>query len=281
MTIGEASTGGAARLVDRVVDGVDRRFEVTGRVGPSNDAVVAYHGVGDEAAYGNVSVERFRRDLRYLTDRFEVVDLPVLLDPGDEPRVAITIDDGYRGALRNAVPVLHEFEVPATVFVCPGFLDGEHSQIPDRLSSRQTLSSRTGIVPGDGSDDRLLDADGVSRLVADDLVTVGNHTLTHVDLRAAESRTVVRRQIRGAKRRLEERFGVDVTRFSYPYGRVSPAPLAEVRRTHDLAVTTRPCLVESATNAARIPRFPAHVPRRRLRRYLAGVHWPPHAVVTG
>ncbi len=39
-------------------------------------------------------------------------------------RVAITFDDGYRGALRHGIEELTRRGLPATVFVCPGLLDG-------------------------------------------------------------------------------------------------------------------------------------------------------------
>src|SRR5213079_1926770 len=54
-----------------------------------------------------------------------VVPLEQLLapaPPGRRPRVAITFDDGYRGAVCIGVPELARRDVPATLFVVPGFV---------------------------------------------------------------------------------------------------------------------------------------------------------------
>jgi len=39
--------------------------------------------------------------------------------------VTVTVDDGYRDFLLYAAPVFRAFDIPATVFVATGFLDGE------------------------------------------------------------------------------------------------------------------------------------------------------------
>jgi len=41
-----------------------------------------------------------------------------------EPWLAVTLDDGYRDNLENAVPVFRRHEVPYTIYVAPGLVDG-------------------------------------------------------------------------------------------------------------------------------------------------------------
>ena len=73
----------------------------------ASNAILTYHSVGDPGKYGNVSPERLRRDLRYLIEAFEVVDLPdVLRAPtSGSKRVAVTFDDGYENFYTYALPL--------------------------------------------------------------------------------------------------------------------------------------------------------------------------------
>src|SRR5690606_35559597 len=84
------------------------------RVRPS-DLILAYHNVvpEGESAAGDRSLHLPVADLRSQLDRLtrthDVVPLASLLDPGVErnrPRVAITFDDAYRGAITCGVDEL-------------------------------------------------------------------------------------------------------------------------------------------------------------------------------
>lgn len=94
--------------------------------------VLAYHNVvpdgcdsvGDRSLH--LPIAAFRRQIELLRAHAEVVPLEALLDPPERsvtgPRVAVTFDDAYRGALRAAIPVLREAGLPCTVFVAPALL---------------------------------------------------------------------------------------------------------------------------------------------------------------
>jgi peptidoglycan/xylan/chitin deacetylase (PgdA/CDA1 family) len=81
------------------------------------------HPVGDRSLH--LPLADFSAQLDLLERHCQVVGLEDALVPGgDRPRVAITFDDAYRGAVRLAVPELARRGLPATVFVCPGRLGG-------------------------------------------------------------------------------------------------------------------------------------------------------------
>lgn len=48
-------------------------------------------------------------------------------DGVDEPVIAVTLDDGYRDNLENAIPVFRRHGVPYTIFVAPGLVEGSHT----------------------------------------------------------------------------------------------------------------------------------------------------------
>ena len=73
-----------------------------------------------------VTPEHFAEQLEVLRRRARCVPLGDIVcrwrqRPG-QVRIAVTFDDGYRGNLKQALPLLERFDVPATVFVSSGFI---------------------------------------------------------------------------------------------------------------------------------------------------------------
>ena len=77
-----------------------------------------------------VSPENFAEHLRELRKRTHPIHLSKLvqhLKDGSLPAkcVAITFDDGYTDNLYTAKPLLEKYEIPATVFICTGYIGKE------------------------------------------------------------------------------------------------------------------------------------------------------------
>jgi peptidoglycan/xylan/chitin deacetylase (PgdA/CDA1 family) len=208
-----------------------------------------YHSVGGDG-WGPISVETFRRHLEFLTEYYEVVDLPAVVGPDSaeapQRRVALTFDDGYLDFHSNVRPLLREFEVPATVFVV-----GETLVDP-------------GFCHDEGAGYTYMSKSQVEDLVDSDLVTVGNHTQTHPDLSALDTETLVD-EIEDGRKRLESRLGTTIDRFSYPYSRFNTQSAEIVRQSHEYAVDgngwvpltrhTDPCLIPRVFATAEIARL--------------------------
>jgi peptidoglycan/xylan/chitin deacetylase (PgdA/CDA1 family) len=92
--------------------------------------VLAYHGIhpDDEPPAGeralSIARSRFAAQLDAMAEIAEIVPLERLADPADgRPRIAITFDDAYRGAVTLGVAELARRGLPATIFVAPGRLE--------------------------------------------------------------------------------------------------------------------------------------------------------------
>lgn len=172
----------------------------SGRAQADDGAVVlVYHRFG-ETQYPTTSVmlDQFDRQLAAIRDGgYTVVPLPALVaalangTPIAPRSVAITIDDGYASAHRQAWPRLRALGFPFTVFISTDAAD-------------------------DGRGD-LMGWDQIRELAADPLVTIGHHTAAHphladIDLTAAAADL----------QRADDRFIAELGRvpelFAYPYG---------------------------------------------------------------
>jgi peptidoglycan/xylan/chitin deacetylase (PgdA/CDA1 family) len=75
-----------------------------------------------------VHPDRFEEQMVALVDRFDIISIAELGEHLRSKRlrpntVAITFDDGYANNVTNAGPVLRRLGIPATLFLCTGFLD--------------------------------------------------------------------------------------------------------------------------------------------------------------
>lgn len=101
------------------------------RIAPSG-VILAYHNVvpTGEPVAGDLSLHldqrRFADQLDFLLETHEVVSLDELADSDwtmvSRPRVALTFDDAYDGALTAGVEELERRGLPGTIMVAPGIL---------------------------------------------------------------------------------------------------------------------------------------------------------------
>jgi peptidoglycan/xylan/chitin deacetylase (PgdA/CDA1 family) len=138
-----------------------------------------------------------------------------------ERSVVITFDDGYRSVFDVAFPLLHEFEMTATLFLTVG--EGP------RGASDAELPAMCGRPMLSWAEIREMQGAGLS---------VGAHTLTHPDLtRLAPER--METEICRSKAILEDALGMAVAAFAYPYGCYDRRSRAVVERHFTCACSTR------------------------------------------
>jgi peptidoglycan/xylan/chitin deacetylase (PgdA/CDA1 family) len=169
-----------------------------------------YHRIGDTALDRRFSVtpQEFQKQMRYLRDReYRVIGLAALLEllagkeqpPGKV--TAITFDDGFEDTIEHACPILKDFHYPATFFI---------------VSSLMGLTN-TWMQGGGYPVARLIGWEQARRLDADGF-SIGSHTATHPILPEIDEDAAAC-EIRGSKCCIENRLGIPVHFFAYPYGR--------------------------------------------------------------
>lgn len=87
--------------------------------------ILVYHRVTDlptDPEMIAVSPENFRRQMEFLQQNFRIVRFEEDWSKLREPAVALTFDDGYADNFLEALPILEDLEVPATIFVATGEL---------------------------------------------------------------------------------------------------------------------------------------------------------------
>lgn len=189
--------------------------------------ILGYHRVDDERDVLAVRPDRFRRQLETL---LETGARPIALtsaletakrDP-DGRYFSVTFDDGYRDVLTNAVPILRELGVPATVFIPSAVVDGDATYWWYRSPPPAMTWSE------------------IRELSQDPLFDFQAHGRTHRPLPRL-SDDEARNEIEGSKQDIEARIERPVTVFCYPAGLYGEREARLVRDAgFEIAVTTDP-----------------------------------------
>lgn len=184
-------------------------------------AILCYHGVlptppGLSPGAFHCTPEVFREQLAGLQESgYRFVPLAEMLAMQREGRftprtLAVTFDDGYANVLHRAYPILKELNIPATVFVCTGFVDSKEPLPFDTwcIAHRQR-------IPAD--DYRHLSETECIEMTADGLIDLGTHTHTHADFRGRAD--ALRKDLAVSCQWLFARFGNRQYPFAFPFGR--------------------------------------------------------------
>jgi peptidoglycan/xylan/chitin deacetylase (PgdA/CDA1 family) len=179
-------------------------------------AVLLYHRVGGRTPVSvDLPTALFGDQMALVAERYQVLTMDQAADqlaagepPRGQPAVVITFDDGTADFLEEAVPVLVEHRIPATVYVATAFVD-EQRDFPD--------------------DGRPATWAALAEAVATGLVTIGSHTHTHLLLDRVDGPTAADELDRSVGL-IGDRLGVAVEHFAYPKALAgSPAAEIEVR----------------------------------------------------
>ncbi len=165
--------------------------------------ILVYHRIAQENSLDGLTISEnnFVKQMRHIQRQCQPMGLKELVlsvlqrKPIPARAVAVTFDDGYADTFKIAFPILERMEIPATIFITTGFINGEapsYQNAPMLSWNRIKKMQRAGIE-------------------------IGAHTLTHPHLTQCSLREV-KRQMIGSKRQLEDKLKNPVSLFAYPYG---------------------------------------------------------------
>ncbi len=259
--------------------------------------VLAYHNIlpKGKTPSGERSLHlpqaEFARQLDAILSTHEVVPLSQIARPvahAAKPRVAITFDDAYAGAMTAGVEELARRSMPATVFVAPGLLNSVTwwdafadpvTGVLDEARRATTLGDMAGRVPddmmpaGQRALERIADEGTLRSASEAPGITFGSHSWSHAELTRISNADLESELLRPLEW-LSSRFACFIPWFSYPYGRFNDRVADAVTQ----AGYEGACMIEggwfkSVGASVRLPRFnvPAGLSLNGFRLRLAGL----------
>ena len=222
--------------------------------------ILIYHRVGSgDGSQMDLDPETFAKQMAWLAGTQRVISLDHACselehDDPVEPSVVLTFDDGTSDWIRSVLPVLVLHDLPATFYVCSGFVTGEEE------------------LPSNG---RAIGWAELAELAASPLVTIGSHTHRHRLLDRLDP-TELADELDRPTALIEDHLGVSPSHFAYPKAVApSPAAAAEVRRrfrSATLAGTRSNTAPADLHRLARTPIQPSDGERWFRRKVAGGLH---------
>lgn len=174
--------------------------------------ILTYHSVNYDGGGFFVNPEIFNKQMEYIKKKgYEVITLDALVRSIKDRKqlkrnkVVITFDDGYKDNFSYAYPVLKKFGFPATIFLVTDSM-GKYS-----IDSTSNFLSWDDII-----------------VMSKNKISFGGHTKTHLYLGNMRDLKVLREEIGGSKKAIEQKIGVPADYFCYPVGGFNETVVAVV-----------------------------------------------------
>ena len=223
--------------------------------------ILCYHSISSSQvidstlnkSWLSINLENFRAHIAYLANKFECVSIDQML--GNHRPVSgrklccITFDDGYKDNLYNALPILEEYQVPATVFISTF---KSHVAKPAYESWPEFYGLNSGDI-----EKFFLSKFELQQFSDSKLITIGAHGDSHVKL-SGLSLAEANQELDFSKKYLEDCTGKLITNFAYPHGTKDSFTDAHIDTLRSLgfitACSTSPARIDKKTSPYRLPR---------------------------
>ena len=169
--------------------------------------ILFHHLVSDRSHGLGMSTDHFLKHVEFLREFYQIVSLAEAIrmlraNTVQRPTAVLTIDDGYGDNFLTLRAIRERLDVPLTLFVSTGILNGE-CRFP-----HDVRSGNTDFHPLTWDQLRQMDREGFE---------IGSHTRTHFDC-GSTNLVSLRQEIVGSKEELQHQLGHAVQFFSFPFG---------------------------------------------------------------
>lgn len=194
--------------------------------------VLMYHHVSPTPGAFTVSPDHFTDQMRWLSESgYRVLDGLELerVWAGkmelEKPAVALTFDDGWLDNWVYALPVLRQFDIPATWFIVtewPAEGEKRYGLLEEQWSAPDHETAMAATKVSDKRDSAVMRWSELKAANATGLVRLGSHSHTHGVWWQEESwgqmKDLLRRDLRESVSILEQRTGQRPTQLCWPKG---------------------------------------------------------------
>ncbi len=168
---------------------LQRWYVFTNKNKPCQGKVYMFHNVNEDHDVYAITKEHFEALIDYLVKNKKIVDAKTLLKEKDPNNVVISFDDVYESVYQNAYPLLKQKGLPFYLFVSNEYLDQE----------------------------KYLRSEMIREMLRDSGAILGSHNYRHEMSRFVENEEA-KKHFMMSKSELEERFGVTIEDFAFPFG---------------------------------------------------------------
>jgi len=183
--------------------------------------ILVYHSISNDESSLSLSINEFEKHIAYLKDRnFETINFDQI-NSAKKKQIIITFDDGYKDLISCVLPILKKHNFNATCFIVSSLLGKENLWDVDKKN----------FVQKD-----LMNLNDTREWV-DNGMFIGSHSHNHLDLTSLNNDKITD-ELTYSKKILEDKIGVKIKNFSYPYGKVNNLVYQKTKEIFEKATTT-------------------------------------------
>lgn len=192
-------------------------------------------------------LRKFERMIRFLATHYQMISLGDLTERKflrKRVHALLTLDDGYASWLREGLPILEKYQVPALFFISSGLIEAGEASVSAKFL-RENLKVPFRSEP--------LTWEMLRTLAAHPLIEIGGHTRSHPDLTGL-SQDRVRQEILEDRKVLEQKTGRRLRAFAYPFGNWNDTVRSMAGEEYPYAMTTESDFYSTNGDSLSIPR---------------------------